>query len=118
MCKVVDYWKQTNLVGCISIHVDDIAISVWARSVEEVQDRVVRAVKSLDEVVEGKLQMKISKEKTYIIQSQSNVVDGMVKSGLLEGTLCKKGEYIRRLGVDHNLEGEVTKGGMSPWPED
>jgi hypothetical protein len=35
----------------------------------------------------------------------------MVKAGVLEGTLCKQGEYIRRLGADHNLEGEMTKEG-------
>jgi hypothetical protein len=44
------------------------------------------------------------------------VVDGLVKAGQLEGELCKQGEYIRRLGVDHNLEGMVGKEGpVSVW---
>ncbi len=41
-------------------------------------------------------------------------MDGLIKGSLLEGELCRSGEYIRRLGVDHNLEGEVKKeGGVS-----
>ncbi len=112
MCKVIEHWRRVIPSGCISVHVDDIAISVWGRKVEEVQDRVLQAVKALDEVVEDTLGMKFSKEKTYIVQSQTGVVDGLVKAKMLEGDLCQAGEYIRRLGVDHNLEGEVKKEGL------
>ena len=64
--------------------------------------------------MEVQLEMKLSNDKTYIVQSQDNIVDGLIKAGVLEGNVCKKGEYIRRLGVDHNLEGMVTKeGGVS-----
>ncbi len=42
--------------------------------------------------------MKFSKEKTYIVQSQAVVVDGLVRANLLEGELCKNGGYTRRLG--------------------
>ena len=93
---------------------DDIAISIWARTMEEVREKILKGVQCLDEVVENQLEIKFSKEKTYIVQSHVNVVDGLVKTGMLEGNLCKKGEYIRRLGVDHNLEGMVAKeGGVS-----
>ncbi len=51
MCKVIEHWRKGNPSGCISVHVDDIAISVWGRGVEEVQDRVLHGVKTLDEVV-------------------------------------------------------------------
>jgi hypothetical protein len=112
MCKVIEHWRKGNPSGCISVHVDDIAISVWGRGVEEVQDKVLHAVKTLDEAVEGNLAMKFSKEKTYIVQSQAGVVDGLVKAKMLEGDLCKSGGYTRRLGVDHNLEGEGKKEGL------
>ena len=59
MCKVIEHWSKANPSGCISIHVDDIAISTWARSVEEVRDRILKGVQSLDEVVEDHLEMKI-----------------------------------------------------------
>ncbi len=105
MCKVIEYWKRKVAIGCISVHVDDIAISVWGRKFEEVQDRVLQAVKVLDEVVEGKLEMKFSREKTYIVQSQAGVVDGIVKAKLLEGELGPQRTYISELGVGQSVEG-------------
>lgn len=87
MCKVIEHWRKANPSGCISIHVDDIAISTWAISIEEVQDRILHGVQSLDEVVEGHPAMKFSKDKTYIVQSQGKVVDGLLKGNLLEGGL-------------------------------
>ena len=29
MCKVIEHWLKGNPSGCISVHVDDIAIWVW-----------------------------------------------------------------------------------------
>ena len=40
MCKVIEFWSKMNPSGCISIHVDDIAISTWARTLEEVRDKI------------------------------------------------------------------------------
>jgi hypothetical protein len=116
MVMVVEEWSKANQVGCISIHVDDIAISVWGRSKEDIQDKVLQGVSSLDKVVEVGLGMKFSKEKTYIVQSHPRLVDGLLSTGELEGSLCKQGGYIRRLGVDHNLEGMVnSEGAVSVW---
>ncbi len=91
MVKVVEEWRKANPVGCISIHVDDIAISVWGRSKEDIQDKVLHGVSSLDKVVEEGLGMKFSKEKTYIVQSHPSLVDGLVSTGKWKVHCANKG---------------------------
>ena len=85
----------------LSIHVDDLSVSLTRSTISELVQDVGTATAAVRQALEGELSLPIAESKSQVLGS-SKAVDEELKEAY-GNTLGKHVETARRLGIDHAL---------------
>ena len=97
--------NQLGKHGQLTIHVDDIAVTVEGDTPTEAVDRLHQASQALVRGFEVELELPFDKDKAFLVaNSKLTLTRTATKLGTYAG---QQAEEIRRLGVDHSLTGKT-----------